>query len=410
VRRVDVAIVGAGPSGSASALFLSGHGLQILLVDRAVFPRDKVCGEAISPGALSFLDEFGLLAEIERQGAFPYRGVLLATADGLVAEACYPDHRYGLAFPREGLDYLLLKSAASRVEVLQGTAVEGVSPQDGGYRLALKGKGVTDAVWARVVISAEGRFARVLTEPSRDPGPPARFAVVSVLEGVAGLGKLLEFHLLESAMQVVISAQSPDRAAIAVVLDGPQASRRAPEAIKDFLSVLKRDPLLADRIRGARLLKPPRGMGLEGYRPAAIAGDGWLAVGDAVGNMDPITGEGMFRAFRTAQLAAETLLLAFERGDLGAARLSPYVRAVNREFLPTYRFIDMVVALSRRPKLTRFALRAIATDPVLAERMAAYQGALAPASGLFSPRTLGRLALAGAHASVTAGTGLGPHT
>lgn len=392
MRRVDVAIVGAGPAGTAAALFLSGHGLQVQLIDRAVFPRDKVCGEALSPGALPFLERFGLLDELERQGAFPYRGARLVTSDGLVAEATYPSTTYGLAMPRERLDWLLFERASHRVDVQEGLSVETIVPRDGGLLLSLKGQARHEALWARTVLSAEGRFARLLGSTSREPGLPSRFAVVATLEGVEALEPLLEFHLLDPTFQVVVSPQAAERAAIALVLDGPDASRRAPEAIKDFMGVLRRDPLLAGRIRSARLLKPPRGMGLGRYRPADLVGDGWLMVGDAVGSMDPITGEGMYRAFRTAELAAETLKAAFSRGAFRACHLAPYARSVRREFTPSYRFVDTVVTLSRHPRLARFALRAIAQDPVLAGRMGSYQGALASAAGFFSLDTLARLA------------------
>ena len=395
MRRVDVAIVGAGPAGSAAALFLSGHGLQVLLIDRATFPRDKVCGEAISPGALPYLEAFDLMDAVRDEGAFPYRGALLATPDGLQAEARYPSEAFGLALPRERLDWILVQRASERAELRQGVSVESVTPQDGGHLLALKAGIARETLWARAVVSAEGRFARVLTDAARDPGPPSRFAVVATLEGVEELHERLEFHLLEPAMQVVISPQASDRAAIALVLDGPDANRRAPEAIKDFRAALMRDPLLAPRIREARLAKPPRGMGLGRYHPQRLLGDAWLTVGDAVGFMDPITGEGMYRAFRTAQLAAETLLAAFSASDLTERRLLPYAQAVQREFKPSYRFVDTVVALSRRPRLARLALRAIARDPVLATRMGAYQGALAPAAGFYSLDTLARLAWAG---------------
>lgn len=395
MRRVDVAIVGAGPAGAAAALFLSGRGLQVQLIDRAVFPRDKVCGEALSPGALPFLERFGLLSELERQGAFPYRGARLLTPDGIVAEAHYPSPCYGLAFPREKLDWLLFKRAADRVDVQEGVSVETIAPQDDGLLLKLKAQGRHETLWARTALSAEGRFARLLGTAAREPGPPSRFAVVATLEGVEALEPLLEFHLLDPGFQIVVSPQAVERAAIALVLDGPDASRRASEAIKDFMGMLRRDPLLVERIRSARLLKPPRGMGLGRYRPAELVGDGWLMVGDAVGSMDPITGEGMYRALRTAELAAETLTEAFSRGAFRASDLARYARAVRREFSPSYRFVDTVVTLSRHPRLARFALRAIAQDPVLAERMGSYQGALASAAGFFSLDTLARLAWGG---------------
>ncbi len=395
MRRVDVAIVGAGPAGTATALHLGGRGLQVQLLDKALFPRDKICGEALSPGALPFLDAFGLMDAVRQAGAFPYRGARLCLPDGLVAEASYPHSRFGLAIPREQLDWLLLNRAAEAVDVRQGVSVEAISLDGAGHRLTLKSEGITESLWARAVVLAGGRFSKLLTEPMREPAPARRFAVVSTLDGVAGLGDRLEFHLLDPRWQVVVSPQGPSHAAIALVLDGIDAPSRASAAIKDFLGALHQNPLLAPRLDAARLTKPPRGMGLGRYRPLALAGDGWLAVGDAVGFMDPLTGEGMYRAFRTAQLAAESLLGLWDSGDLRASRFAPYVRAVRRDCDPSVRFVDTVVALSRRPPLARYALRAIARDPVLATRMGSYQGALASARGFFTLSTLARIAWAG---------------
>jgi flavin-dependent dehydrogenase len=384
--------------------------VRVLLLDKAVFPRDKVCGEAMCPGALPYLDRFDLRHEVESHGAFPFRGARLVTPGGLVAEARYPGAHVGLSIPRERLDWLLLKRASANVDVQQGVSVEAIARAGAsaggafaaepsllgeGHLLSLKADGQSETLWARAVLSAEGRFARMLTDPQREEPPPRRIAVVATLEGVDGLVDWLEFHLVDPTMQVVVGPQGQDRAAIALVLDGPDAGRRASLVIKDFLGALRQDPLLTARLDRARLVKPPRGMGLGRYQPRHLVGDGWLAIGDAVGFMDPLTGEGMYRAFRTAQLASETLLEAFSRGDLRASRLQGYARAVRREFVPSSRFVETVVALSRRPVLARYALRAIARDPVLATRMGTYQGALAPATGLFSLDTLARLAWAG---------------
>lgn len=394
MRRVDVAIVGGGPAGSATAIHLGGHGLQVALLDKAQFPRDTICGEALSPGALPFLESFGLLEAVRAEGAFPFRGARLGLSDGLAAEARYPDSRYGLALPRERLDWLLINQAAQTAQLLDGVGVDAIQPDGPGHRLSLKTSRSRDMLWARAVVLASGRFTRLLTAPIRDPGPASRFAVVATLEGVSALSEFLELHLLEARTQVVVSAQSPQKAAIALVLDGPDAPARASAAVKDFLAALRRDPLLAGRLAQAKLCKAPRGMGLGRYRPLGLAGPGWLAVGDAVGFMDPLTGEGMYRAFRTAQLAAETLLSTWNQ-DLGPEAFKPYILAVRRELEPSVRFVDTVVALSRRPELARYAIRAIARDPVLAARIGAYQGAIASARGFFSLGTLARFVWAG---------------
>lgn len=400
MRRVDVAIVGAGPAGAAVALFLAERGLDVALLDRAAFPRDKVCGEAIGPGALPVLRRLGVLDEVLRLGAWPFRGARLMTPDGLFAEAPYPGAHRGLAFPRMTLDWLLVQRASARVDLRLETSVVSVEPRAEGFHLRVRARGQSEeTLWAWTLVSAEGRHAR-LFPVQRASGPARRFAVVATLEGVSELSDWLELHLLEPGFQVVVSAQAPTRAVIAAVLDGADSPARAQAAIKDFLALVRRDPLMQARLRHAQLLKPPRGMALDRYRPERLSGAGWLLVGDAVGSLDPITGEGMTRAFRTAELAAQTLDQAFEGGDLSADSLAGYSRAVHAEFDPCTRFVDAVVAMGRRPRLARMALRAMARDPVLAGRMGAFQGGLSPPEGFFAPGTLGRMVWAGARSAL----------
>ena len=138
MKRVDVAVVGAGPAGTAAAILLAERGLTVVLLDRAGFLRPKVCGEYLSPQAARLLDRLGVLKDVDAAGAPPLRGMRLVAPDGTALCGAYPtagpwrgyrDH--AMAIPREVLDRILLERARSLpVEVRERHRVTGLIIED----------------------------------------------------------------------------------------------------------------------------------------------------------------------------------------------------------------------------------------------------------------------------------------
>src|SRR3954447_17302849 len=108
----DVLIIGAGPSGATAATVLARAGARVCLIDRAAFPRPKLCGDTLNPGALGILRRLELAACVEQQGLAVHG--MRVTGEGVVVEGRYPGGLRGLAISREELD-LALVQAASRV-------------------------------------------------------------------------------------------------------------------------------------------------------------------------------------------------------------------------------------------------------------------------------------------------------
>ena len=86
----DAVVVGAGPAGAATAILLAEQGLSVVLLDRARFPRDKICGEYLSPEGSRILDRLGVLARVEADGARPLRGMRILAPDGTLLVGDYP--------------------------------------------------------------------------------------------------------------------------------------------------------------------------------------------------------------------------------------------------------------------------------------------------------------------------------
>src|SRR6478736_6761901 len=106
----DVLIVGAGPAGAVAGIVLARAGVRVRLLDRATFPRDKLCGDTVNPGTLARLRALGIAGDIERRG-LRVDGMLLTGERGVVVRGPYPDGVSGRAILRRDLDWMLLEQA-----------------------------------------------------------------------------------------------------------------------------------------------------------------------------------------------------------------------------------------------------------------------------------------------------------
>jgi flavin-dependent dehydrogenase len=382
----DVIVVGAGPAGSATAGFLAARGWHVLLLDKARFPRDKICGEALSPGALPVLERLGARSDVEAAGT-SLAGASIRASDGSLCEGRYPVVEglppRGVAIERMQLDPLLIEAACRRPGVIfePGTAVRELLWQGDrcvGVRTA------TGSIESRAVVLAEGRLGQLHPAMHRREAPAAkkRMAFVATFEGVHGLTDLLELDLRRPTLQTVLSPQSNNRAAICIVTTGGAAAPLGAPPIDGLLRVLREDPRMAERLADAKPVSALKGMPLAPYAGDPAPAPGLVIVGDGICHFDPLTGEGMYRALRSAEIASEALDRALQSAD-APPRLAAYAQQVGREFRWTYRFVDAVVALSRSEQLGNFAVRGLARRPNLASRMIGYQGAMLPAERFF---------------------------
>src|SRR5213079_968335 len=108
----DVIVAGAGPAGAVCATVLARGGARVLLLDRARFPRDKLCGDTINPGTVAILRRLGLTGRFE-SAALPVDGMIVTGERGVRVRAAYADDARGLALSRRTLDAALVAEAAA---------------------------------------------------------------------------------------------------------------------------------------------------------------------------------------------------------------------------------------------------------------------------------------------------------
>jgi geranylgeranyl reductase family protein len=339
----DVAVIGAGPGGSAAAYYLAKQGLNVLLLDKSDFPRDKTCGDGITPRGLHVLADMGILDEAERAGfringieLFSERGTIMA--GGVPNHPDYPDHL--LVVPRLKLDDIIRKRAVksgahfeSPVRV-QGLRVEGESvtiPADrSGHPLEYK---------ARVVILAIGANMRMLQDIGLMKRLPRTIAAVrTYYEGMQGIGDSIQgdFKDVPNPGYGWIFPIARDAANVGLGMWRDLAHDQG--SLRSALDVFVNSPRLKPMLARARQVGPIKSYPLRiDFTTAPTFGERVLLVGETAGLVSPLTGEGIDFALESGKLAAEFLAGLFARADFSKQSLSAYDRLLRANFHSFFR-------------------------------------------------------------------------
>ena len=392
VEDRQVLIVGGGPAGAATAIRLVRRGRDVLLVERAESWQWRGCGVFTSPATVAELRRVGVAEPDLDRVARRLPAMRVETPRGMRFRLTYGDDG-SLASAAVGLDrsaldpHLLDLARIAGADVRTGTTVRDV--RDG--RATLTDGGV---VRARVIVGADGLRSTVAGDAGVVRRPPL------------GDRPALTFHVAEPEPHrlaprdgrmvvfdggyVGLAPVPGGRVNVGIVLaaaawrerlrsNGAAATTAAVLALipaADDDPVTWTAPKLCDTIEGASPVAT---------RVAARSGRDWLLVGDAAGFLDPFTGEGLHRALRSAELAADAIDRHLH-GDPSA--LAAYDRALTRRTRAKDAVSLLVQAFLGAPSAFEYAARRLASRSEVRETMGRVIGDLVPASTAFDPRFL----------------------
>src|SRR4051794_8034405 len=365
-RRVDVLVVGGGPAGAATAYWLAEAGHDVVVVERKTFPREKTCGDGLTPRAVKQLADMGLEPAIARDH-HRFDG-LRAVAHGITLELQWPQHpdypSHGYVVRRRELDQLVAEHAVkSGATLQQGT--EALAPVlerglVGGAVVKRKDTGKVEELRARYVVVADGansRFGRELGT-TRDRTYPQGMAIRTYYES-----PLHDDPWIESALDVRDRRGNslPGYGWIFPVGDGTvNVGIGLLSTFRDWKSIntshlMEEWAATAPAYWGlrpeGRVCEPTGGRLPMGGSVGPKAGPTFLVVGDAAGTVNPFNGEGIDYAYETGRLAADVLDEALQtRSGLALQR---YSTTLDREYGLYFKVARLFVQVIGYPALMR---------------------------------------------------------
>jgi flavin-dependent dehydrogenase len=372
----DVAIAGAGPAGALAATILARAGLRVRLFDRARFPRHKLCGDTLNPGALAVLQRHGDLSSLIAQSD-PILGMVLSGPGGVRVRGEYGGGRAGRSVTRRVLDrWLLDRAIAAGVQVEEEVAIRDVAVSAGRVTGVIAGGRAGSVTHpARIVIAADGRRSAIAIGRglSRQPRRPRRWAIGTYFTGVTGGASLGEMHV-RRGHYIGVAPVPGGLTNACVVMPHDRGEPALSHPSDTLMRYLAADPVLSMRFAGARAVEPPVILGPMAVDALAAGEPGLLLAGDAAGFIDPMTGDGMRFALRGAELAAavvhETLSgrLPLERAHLELASRR------HAAFHAKWRFNRTLRSLVSSPASVTAAAASAKILPMLFTRMIRYAG------------------------------------
>lgn len=373
----DVVVVGGGLAGASTALGLAARGHHVIVLDRARFPRDKVCGEGLMPHGARALAALGVPVPV---GA-PFQGIRW-TAGGVTAVGVFGDG-LGVGMRRRLLDDALLGAASDhpRIDVRTGQGAQALRVDASGVTVDLD----DGAVRGRLVVGADGLHSQVRRwcGLERARGRRRRYGVRQHLRLAAGIPDepWVDVELADGA-ELYVTPVGPGEVNVAALCEHDAARTLkggAAAALARWILGSKLGPRFADAVPvdEARVTGPLRQLA------SAVVSDRVLLVGDAAGFVDGITGEGMSSTLGSAALAAEIGSGALAAGALDRDALAPYARRHAALVRESRWLTELILWGVRHRWLAERVVRNLARRPEL------FDGLLAIETGNGSFRELG---------------------
>ena len=332
----DAIIVGAGPAGSSAAIYCNKLGLNTLLLDKSIFPRDKICGDALSGKSVKILEELDLLQDLDKLDGAIINRIIFGNPNHSECElhlnkSLNKRHiSHGFVIPRKIFDNYLFKKASDVSNVVSGFNVDDLI-YDKSQVIGVKGKSTTGEqkkYFGNIVLGADGPYS-IVSRKSGLYNSDMNYTAVGLrcyYENVEDLTDQIELHYVNETIPGYfwIFPAGNKKANIGVGLLKSRAKKKKYN-LQQIMKQVINSKNFKHRFKNSNALEKPKGWNLPfGNTKRGNHGNGFLLLGDAAGLVDPFTGEGIGNAMESGKIAADIVLKAKKINNFSNQILSEY--------------------------------------------------------------------------------------
>ena len=386
MKQTDIVIIGAGPAGCSTSLFLSKHGIPHTIIDKAVFPRDKVCGDALSGKTvyvLNQLDPSIIPAFNQQKDTFIESwGVKFVAPNGKAIDIPFKSDMSKESLPpgfiskRVDFDNELFKRLDRKyANVIEGAEVTEISRTHDGITLTYQSTASqTEQLYSKLIIGAEGdrsivakKFAGLQKENDHYCA-----GIRAYYKGVEGMhsNNFIELHFLPEMLPGYfwIFPLPNGMANVGAGMLSSEVSKRRVNLKADMLKAIENNPNIRERFKNATLEGKIQGWGLPlGSKKRPVSGDRFLLVGDAGSLIDPFTGEGIGNALYSGMMAANHIVDCIKHNRFDAEFLSQYDTAFYDRQWDELKLSHTMQRLCKYPWLFNFVVNKANKNKALRE-------------------------------------------
>ncbi|MBA7649089.1 MAG: geranylgeranyl reductase family protein [Calditrichaeota bacterium] len=393
----DLIIVGGGPSGAAAALYARRQGLRTLLLDQATFPRDKVCGDALSGKSVAILRELGLLDKVRRLPGAAISRIIFGSPRHTELEINLRQSGLdrvpeGFVIRRQNFDQFLFEEARRAADTCRESFTVTDLVRENGFVCGVRGRQGDEAEIehrGRIVLGADGYNSLVARKTGLYRHDPRHWVVAlrQYYRNVGGLSDQIELHYVDEVIPGYfwIFPLEDGCANVGIGMLHQYIKQRKMD-LRQSLKAAIDSPAFRGRFTDAEPLEEPAGWNLPvGSKHRRIVGNGFMLLGDAAGLIDPFTGEGIGNALYSARFAVGTAREAIEAGDVSETFLARYDKRLWGAIGGELRVSSQLQKIGRYRRLLNFVISKAARNREVSDLIAGMIANEVPRKQLSNP-------------------------